>query len=173
MNLDKSQIHLLYLSTKQHRFCLPVVEVERLLLLMEIQEIPQASDYLVGLMNLHGKAVPVIDLALRFGIQHKDDYTVQTPVILVSCNHQKCALIIDNIEGVDIVSSQNIRAQNLFKGEENLVKASVITKSKTALLLNTKCIIDIDLDTSDIPLFLDDELLSLCKIQVTDDEQQD
>ncbi len=170
MNLDKSLMHLLYLSTKQHRFCLPVAEVERLLLLMEIQEIPKASDYLVGLMNLHGKAVPVIDLAMRFGIQHEDNYTVQTPVILVSCNQQKCALIIDNIEGVDKVSSKHIRAENLFKGGQHLVKGSVITNNRTALLLNTKNIIDIDLDTSDIPLFLDDELLSLCKIQVTNDE---
>ncbi len=162
-------MHLLYLSTKGHRFCLPVAEVERLLLLMEIQEIPKAPDYLAGLMNLHGKAVPVIDLALRFGIKHEDDYTVQTPVILVSCNQQKCALIIDDIEGVEKVSSKQIRAEKLFKGGHHLVKASVITSNKTALLLDTKYIIDIDMDISDISLFLEDELLSLCKVKATND----
>ncbi|MCP3933718.1 MAG: chemotaxis protein CheW [Bacteroidetes bacterium] len=170
MNLDKPLKQLLYISTKQHRFCLPVDEVERLLLLMEIQKIPKAPDYLVGLMNLHGKAVPVIDLAMRFGIQHEGHYTVQTPVVLVSCNQQKCALIIDDIEGVDKVSNKHIRAENLFTGGPHLVKASVITNTKTALLLDTKCIIDIDLDTAGIPLFLEDELLSLCKIQGTNDE---
>ncbi len=171
MASDKSLIHLLYLSTKEHRFCLPVIEVERLLLLMEIQEIPKAPDYLVGLMNLYGKAVPVIDLARRFGIKHKDNYTVQTPIILVSYEQQNCALIIDNIEGVEQVSSEQISAEKLFESGHHLVKTTVVSNNKTALLLDTKSIIDIAMDTSDIPLILDEELLSLCKMQVTHEQQ--
>ncbi len=170
MTSKNSPLHLLYLSTKEYRFCIPVAEVERLLLLMEIQEVPQAPDYLVGLMNLYGEAVPVIDLALRIGIKHKDDYSVQTPIVLVCCGQQKSALIIDNIEGVNKVNKNQIRAERLFEGGQYLVKGTVMARDGTALLLDTQRVIDIDLNISDIPFVLGEELLSLCKIKTTTNE---
>ncbi len=134
--------------------------------LMEVQEVPQAPSYLVGIMNLYGEAVPIIDLAVRMGVANDDNYTVQTPVILVSCKKKKCALIVDNIERVDLVSSSQIRAEKLFSGGQYFVKATVVTGSETALLLDTWRVIDIDMDASGVSFSLSEELLSLCKIKM-------
>ncbi|MFK5894979.1 MAG: chemotaxis protein CheW [Pseudomonadota bacterium] len=164
MSTDKSAIHLLYLTTKEHQFCLPLAEVERLLLLMEIQSVPQAPDYLVGFMNLYGEAVPVLDLALRIGIEHKDDYTVQTPVILINNGEQRSALIIDYIEGVKTINSDQLRGEKLFAGAKPPLKATITSNHGTALLLDTKRILDIDLSAMGIPLILGEEILSLCRI---------
>ncbi|MCP3687830.1 MAG: chemotaxis protein CheW [Gammaproteobacteria bacterium] len=165
MNVVKASDQMLFLSTKSYRFCIPVVEVDRLMQLMEVQEVPQAPNYLVGIMNLYGEAVPVLDLALRMGVANDDKYTAQTPVILVSCKKKNCVLIVDNIERVDQVSSGQIRAEKLFSEGQHLVKATVVTGSETALLLDTWRVIDIDMDASGISLNLSEELLSLCKIK--------
>jgi len=165
MATDKSFIHLLFVSTKQHCFCLPLEEVERLLLLMEIQPIPQAPDYFVGLMNLSGEAVPVIDLALRIGIKHHDNYSLDTPLILVQMGQHKTALIIDKIEGVKRIYTDQLRGEKLFNGGKPPIKATISTDKKTSLLLDTQRIIDIDLNAMGIPLVLSEEILSLCKIE--------
>ena len=162
MSIDKSFIHLLYVATKNHHFCLPLVEIERLLLLMEIQAVPQAPDYFIGLMNLNGEAIPVLDLARRIGIEHKQPYSLQTPLVLVNCGQQKTALIVDNIEGVKIINQQQLRGEKLFAGGLPPVKATISTNKGTALLLDTQRIVDIDLKAMGIPLVLGETLLSLC-----------
>jgi chemotaxis signal transduction protein len=169
MPVNNSPLHMLYLSTKEHRFCLRLAEVERLLLLMEIQSIPQAPDYLVGLMNLYGEAVPVLDLALRIGIEHKDNYTVKTPVVLVNNGAQKSALIIDNIEGVKTINNDQLRGEKLFQGGKPPITATITTNDGTALLLDTQRILDIDLSAIGVPLILGEELLSLCRMRELDD----
>jgi purine-binding chemotaxis protein CheW len=158
-------IHLLYLTTKNHYFCLPLEEVDRLLLLMEIQTIPQAPDYLVGLMNLYGEAIPVIDLALRIGLNHNEPYSLDTPLVLVKHGQQKAALIIDNIEGVKKVNRDQLRGEKLFEGGSPPVKATITTEQETALLLDTHRLLDIDLNSMGIQLVLDEKLLSLCHIE--------
>lgn len=163
MSIDKSHLHLLYISTKKHRFCLPLAEVERLLLLMEIQAVPQAPDYLVGLMNLYGKAVPVLDLALRIGLEHNDPYSLQTPLVLVNCGQQKTALIIDHIEGVKKITKDQLHGEKLFEGGLPPVKATINSSKGTALLLDTQRILDINLSAMGVPLVLGKELLSLCQ----------
>ena len=169
MSMDKSFIQLFFLSTKEHRFCLPLAKVERLLFLMELQPVPQAPDYLVGLMNLYGEAVPVIDLALRIGLEHKDNYTVQTPVVLINNGDQKSALIIDNIEDVKTINSNQLRGEKLFEGGEPPITATIVTNSGTALLLDIQRILDIDLSAMREPLILGEELLSLCQMRNLND----
>jgi len=163
--------HMLYVSSQAHRFCLPLNEVERLMLLMEIQTIPQAPEYFIGIMNLYGEAIPVIDLALRIGLAHKDKYSIQTPLVLISHGNHKAALIIDNIEGVKEVKPEQLRGEKLFQGGKPPVKASVTMPDGTALLLDTQRIIDIDLSELDISLELGEKLLSLCQIDLSSEHQ--
>jgi len=167
MDPDNLATELLYISAKEHCFCLPLDEVERLLLLMEIQTVPQAPSYLIGLMNLYGEAVPVLDLALRIGLEHEDNYSIQTPLVLVSYQQQKVALIVDSIEGVKKIKREQLRGEKLFQGGLPPVKATVATPEGTALLLDTQRIMDIDLSSMENPLVLGEELLSLCRAKTS------
>lgn len=160
-----SDLFLLHVTCQEHRFCLPLDEVERLLLLMEIQSIPQAPDYLIGLMNLYGEAVPVIDLALRVGLNHQPRYTLQTPLVLVKSGSDKAAIIIDNIEGVQAANPEQLRGEKLFLGGLPPLKASVTYEQGTSLLLDMQRILALDLSELSGPLELGEELLSLCRIQ--------
>ncbi|MFK5985498.1 MAG: chemotaxis protein CheW [Pseudomonadota bacterium] len=165
-------MQLLFINVKGYRFCLPLVELERLLLLMEIQSIPKAPEYLVGLMNLGGEAVPVLDLALRIGIEHEENYSVQTPVVLLNSKQQKTALIIDHIEGVFSVKQEQLRGERLFEGGLPPIKASITTANGMALLLDTQRILDFDLSGMGISLELSKELLALCYIKNGSKSQQ-
>ncbi|GAB6152473.1 chemotaxis protein CheW [Desulfosporosinus burensis] len=47
---------------------MPIDVVREITRLGEIRSIPQAPPYVQGLINLRGKAIPLIDLHVRFGI---------------------------------------------------------------------------------------------------------
>jgi purine-binding chemotaxis protein CheW len=58
-----------YLTFRLGRECfgIDVQKVREILDFTEVTQIPQAPDYMLGVINLRGKVVPVIDLRTRFG----------------------------------------------------------------------------------------------------------
>ena len=47
------------------RYGLPTGQVVRVLPLMELKQVPGVPGYVAGMMNFHGKPIPVIDLCAR------------------------------------------------------------------------------------------------------------
>ncbi len=52
----------------REEYGMPIEVVREITRLGEVRPIPQAPDYVQGLINLRGQAIPLIDLHLRFGI---------------------------------------------------------------------------------------------------------
>lgn len=52
-------------------YAVPIEKVHEIIRLGEVRPIPQAPEYLLGLINLRGKSIPVIDLHVRFNIRAK------------------------------------------------------------------------------------------------------
>ena len=154
---------LLYLAVAGHRFCLRLGDVERLLPLMQVQRVPEGPDYLLGLMNLRGEAVPVLDLARRLNLPAAAPYSLDTPVVLVSLGTLRAGLVVDEVQGVRAVPRAALRGDALFRDGLPPVLSAVTSAEGTTLLLDTLRILDIDLSGLSQPLALDDELLSLCR----------
>src|SRR5262245_21471826 len=52
---------------EQH-YALPLLTVERVLPMVAVSPLPQAPSLTLGVINLHGLVVPVLDLRRRFGL---------------------------------------------------------------------------------------------------------
>ena len=63
-------------------FAIPVVVVKEILDLRTISRLPQAPAYLLGLMDVRGVGIPVIDLRLRLGLPSNEP-TNRTRVIVI------------------------------------------------------------------------------------------
>lgn len=73
---------LLIFHIGQDRYGLRLGAVQRVLPLMELKRLPLAPPAVAGLMNLHGHAVPVIDLA-RLGGDAASAEHVDTRIVVV------------------------------------------------------------------------------------------
>ncbi|PLX68932.1 MAG: chemotaxis protein CheW [Denitrovibrio sp.] len=82
-------------SNKQHDSCqvltfiladevygVDIMSVREVLDYTNVTKVPQTPDYMVGVINLRGNVVPVLDLRLKFGMG-KTQKTVNTCVIIV------------------------------------------------------------------------------------------
>lgn len=85
-----------------------IEEIREVNRLTTLTKIPKAPDYLVGLMNLRGEVLPVIDLRKRFGIAAagKDDEMVR--VIVTETAGRKTAFVVDSVVGVQKISTASI-----------------------------------------------------------------
>src|SRR5580698_4323857 len=63
-------------------FAINVAQVREVLEVSTITRVPSAPDYMRGVVNVRGKAIPVVDLRLRFGLPAASD-TVTTRVIVM------------------------------------------------------------------------------------------
>jgi len=63
-------------------FAINVAQVREVLEVSTITKVPTAPDYMRGVVNVRGKAIPVVDLRLRFGLPPAPD-SVNTRVIVM------------------------------------------------------------------------------------------
>jgi len=64
-----------------------------------VTRIPQAPAYLLGVLNLRGAIVPVMDLRLRFGLQ-RETYGDNTVVIIVAIAERLFGIVVDAVSDV-------------------------------------------------------------------------
>lgn len=63
-------------------FALDIASVREVLELVNITRVPRTPDYIRGVINLRGRAVPVVDLKMKFGLGNTER-TVNTCIIIV------------------------------------------------------------------------------------------
>jgi purine-binding chemotaxis protein CheW len=87
---------------------LPVTEVAQIIEMVMLTHLPQAPFAIQGIINLHGKIVPVMDLRLRFGLPLKP-YQLHTPIILTLLKEHTLGLIVDWVEDVVEIPAADLK----------------------------------------------------------------
>jgi len=94
-----------------------VMQVQEVLRLPEIAPVPGAPNHVMGIINLRGNVVTVIDTRNRFGLFQKeaDD---STRIIVTEVNSQVIGMLVDSVaEVVNLRDSEIETTPNL--GEDN------------------------------------------------------
>ncbi len=73
--------------------------------------IPNAPEYVLGVVNLRGVVVPIFDLRKRFNLE-KADFTSETVTVVVKVQHEKgertVGLVVDAVSDVYNITEENI-----------------------------------------------------------------
>jgi purine-binding chemotaxis protein CheW len=94
-------VALLVFKVENQLYGLPVTHVVRIIEMVTITALPGAPDLIEGIINFHGKAVPIMPLRRRFNLQPVS-YGLHTPIILVDLiSHDHIlGLVVDTVEDV-------------------------------------------------------------------------
>ena len=160
--LDVQVLH--FLLQNMHG-CIELNHVKRILPLPALESVPGSSPFLVGLMNLAGKSIPVIDLSLRLGMQRSQPYSLEQPILLCNDGSQQAGIIVDDILGLADIKSSELQMQHDFDKEESPFLAIATINTELALLLNIKHIITVNLSTKERCDTIDKNLLKKTKKQ--------
>ena len=73
--------------------------------MMDVTPVPCTEESILGVFNLRGKVIPIIDLRLKFGLQ-PTEYTEQTCIVVVDVG-ALVGIIVDTVQEVlDIDADQ-------------------------------------------------------------------
>jgi len=91
---------------------IPVLQVREIIRHTAITAVPQLPDYIKGVLNLRGKVIPIVDLRLKFRLEHAEvaerTCIVVVQVALSSGTRVSMGLIVDGVESVANVLANDI-----------------------------------------------------------------
>lgn len=127
------------------RFCLNLEQITKVLPLVALQVVPQAPNYMKGMMNLAGEGVPVIDLAQRLGLTNTQPYSLNTPIILCNVEDKLAGLIVQEVRGVASVQLNGMQIDELFQGDISLIEGVVNVEGILSMLLDLRRVLEINM----------------------------
>lgn len=90
-------------------FGIDINRVQAIELYSEIVPVPSAVAYVDGLINIRGEVIPVYNLRKRAGIPGEIEDITAEQFIVVNCNGEKLAIMVDFVESIKDVKEENYR----------------------------------------------------------------
>jgi purine-binding chemotaxis protein CheW len=97
----------------EEEYGLEILKVRQINDLMDITAIPRMPTYIKGVINLHGKVIPVIDLRLKFGMEEAP-HTSETCIIVVDVKGVLMGIVVDRVSVVLDVAAEDIEEPPSF-----------------------------------------------------------
>jgi purine-binding chemotaxis protein CheW len=105
---DKGRIYVFF-QLAGEKYAVGIDIAEEILKPKEITEIPHTPDFLIGVLNLRGKIVPVVDLRLRFGLT-ENELSKSTRIIVAAYKDQPIGLLVDAVLSVQPIPDSKIES---------------------------------------------------------------
>jgi len=87
---------------KDYQFGIDILKVHEINKQVILTPVPQSPDCVLGLMNLRGRIVTIIDLAKKLGFSHKKSNEKECKIIIVYSQDEYIGLLVDQVG--DVVS---------------------------------------------------------------------
>jgi len=120
---------------ENEKYGINVMQVQEVLRVSEIAPVPGAPDYVLGIINLRGNVVTVIDTRKRFGLMPKemDD---STRIVIIESDEQVVGILVDSVaEVVDLRVSEMEAAPNVGTEESAKFIQGVASHDDELLIL--------------------------------------
>ena len=114
---------------------LDIMMAESIERVSNITRVPKTQDYVLGVTNIRGDIVPIINLRLRLGMEDVE-YDEDTRIIILRFENYRIGMIVDRVNDVFSVSDANIQiGKDIFKDRRNELIAEVIKLQETYILV--------------------------------------
>lgn len=117
------------------KYGIKVMQVQEVLRMTEIAPVPGAPDYVLGIINLRGNVVTVIDTRRRFGLMDAEPDDA-TRIVIVEADNQVVGILVDSVaEVMDLRASEIETAPNVGNDESSKYIQGVCSRQNELLIL--------------------------------------
>jgi purine-binding chemotaxis protein CheW len=111
---------LVVFTLDEHRYALPLAVVERAVRMVEISPLPKAPGIVLGVVNLQGRIIPVLNVRERFRLPGREP-GVNDQLLIARTLRRAVALAVDTVSAViDLSSQETVAPPAIVPGLEYL-----------------------------------------------------
>ncbi len=100
-------IELVGMKLGDEEYAIDVLKIQEIIKTVEITVVPRLDDYVLGVMNLRGKVIPVMDLRVKFNLS-SHDFDQTTRIIVVRFDRSNIGFVVDEVTAVIRVTKEMI-----------------------------------------------------------------
>jgi purine-binding chemotaxis protein CheW len=94
-----NMLQLVSFKLREEEFAVDILQVQEIIRLQEITNVPNAPAFVEGVINLRGRVIPIIDLRKRFALESAE-HSKSTRIIVVMIDNVTVGLIVDEVSEV-------------------------------------------------------------------------
>ena len=119
-----------------------ILETQEIIEMQRITKIPNAPNFVEGIISLRGEIIPIIDLRKRFNLDISNEE--EQRIIIVETEGNKVGMIVDEVKEVLSISKDTVKPPPKIAGGINKKYLEGVTKidDKLLVLLNLTKILD-------------------------------
>jgi purine-binding chemotaxis protein CheW len=133
------ETHIVGFRVGRETYGVPIKSLHEIVRVPEITAVPDAPDYLEGVINLRGKIVSVVDLRKRFG-QPSTELDRRNRILVVEHRGRLAGMIVDSASEVLKIPESDIEAAPAMMAEGGLDCVTGLAKYQRRLII----LLDID-----------------------------
>jgi purine-binding chemotaxis protein CheW len=145
-----NEIQLISFRLEKEEFGVEVDNVREILKVGDITPLPRAPGYLLGMMNLRGNIVPILDPGIRMNLPARSaDLTEKARILVLQVSDQLSGVLVDEVFEVRRVEAAVVEPPpQVIRGIDKFFLQGVVKsadKNRLILMLNLIEILNIDI----------------------------
>ncbi|TLD87526.1 chemotaxis protein CheW [Helicobacter sp. MIT 05-5294] len=115
-------IQLVAFVVGSEEFAVPILSIQEIIKPLEYTRVPGVPNYVLGVFNMRGWVVPLINLRLKFGLPYEKP-TEDTRYIVIRNQEERAGFIIDRLTEAVRIKESNIdpTPETFTTQDENLI----------------------------------------------------
>lgn len=106
VNTNTSSNRYICFNLGNQEYGVPLLSIKEVLGLPEVTPIPQCPSYFLGIMNLRGKVISVMDLRIKIGLKPQNN--TETSVMILDLGEQLLGVVVDKVNAVITINMKDI-----------------------------------------------------------------
>src|SRR6266545_6813431 len=98
---------LVVFTLDEQRYAVPLSAVERIVRMVEITPVPQTPEIVLGVINVQGWIIPVVNLRRRFRLPEREPHPGDQ-LLIAHTSRRPVALVIDAVAEVITLAEQDV-----------------------------------------------------------------
>jgi len=139
------ELHVVGFQVGRETYGVPITSLHEIVRVPEITAVPDASEYMEGVINLRGKIVSVIDLRKRLG-EKRVNSTRRNRILVIEHRGRLAGLIVDSASEVLKIPASDVEASptSWQEGGTNCVTGLGKYKGRLIVLLDMNRLLDLE-----------------------------
>lgn len=130
----------------QDEYGVPILDVREVRGWSDVRSVPNGPDYLLGVLDIRGEYVPIVDLRRRFHLAPAEICATTVVVVLNDSAKQPLGLIVDGVAEVYELEAEQIKpAPRLSLTQcQPFIKGIAQVKSRHLILIDVEALFDVN-----------------------------
>ena len=128
---------------ENEQYGVEILRVKEIIGYQTATHIPRTPAYVLGVLNLRGVIIPVIDLRTKLGMD-KSEPSTYTAIIIAQIHGSSIGFVVDQVQEVAAFGEEEISDAPEFGSQTDTAYIAGVAKSekRVVMLLNLECIFD-------------------------------